>query len=106
MEQGNWFCPLGLWPLKGPIVTTWKGESALILGQPESPSLKETERFVEVLPRRLCVAQDDSASHTFWSVYFLDTFLVFCVWVRTHECGYLRSPEEGDKSRGAGVIDS
>lgn len=61
--QGSWFCPLGLWPLKGPIVTTWKGESALILGQPESPSYKEAERFVEVLPCRLCVARDDGLFH-------------------------------------------
>lgn len=41
VEKGNWFCPLGLWPLKGPIVTTWKRGSALIPGQPESPSYKE-----------------------------------------------------------------
>ena len=61
--QGSWFCPLGLWPLKGPIVTTWKGESALILGQPESPSYREAERFVEVLPCRLCVARNDGLFH-------------------------------------------
>lgn len=32
--------------------------------------------------------------------------LVFCVWVCTHEWEYPRSPEEGDKSQGARVIDS
>lgn len=84
MEQGSWFCPLGLWPLKGPIVTTWMGESALILGQPESPSLKEAKRFVEVLPFRLCVAQDDSVSHILWSVYFLDNIsCVLCMAMYT-----------------------
>lgn len=41
VEKGSWLCPLGLWPLKGPIVTTWKGGSALIPGQPESTSYKE-----------------------------------------------------------------
>lgn len=76
VEQGSQFWPLGLWPLKGPIVTTWKGGLCPDPGSARETFLQRSRKVCKALPCRLCVAQNSRPFPQPWPFYFLDFFFL------------------------------
>lgn len=71
VEQGSRFCCLGLWPLKGPIVTTWKGGLWPDLESAREPFLQGCRK---VCTCRLCVTHNGNSFLQPWSIYFFRHF--------------------------------